>query len=74
LKQRIDISHVSGMSNVKFWLQEHGYDAANDALCQHLFGLAKTTSRVLLEDELHAACIAFAGSADARSSSPEASP
>ena len=28
LSQRIDISHVSGMSNVKHWLAEHGYDAA----------------------------------------------
>ncbi|MEO5509347.1 MAG: 2-isopropylmalate synthase [Longimicrobiales bacterium] len=59
LKQRIDISHVSGMSNVKFWLTEHGYDATNDALCQHIFGLAKTTSRVLLDEELHAACRSF---------------
>ncbi len=56
LRQRIDISHVSGMSNVKFWLGDHGYDASDDALCQHIFGLAKTTSRVLLDDELHAAC------------------
>jgi isopropylmalate/homocitrate/citramalate synthase len=59
LRQRIDISHVSGMSNVKFWLTENGYDATNDALCQHLFGLAKTTNRVLLEDELHNACRSF---------------
>ncbi len=59
LKQRIDISHVSGMSNVKFWLAENGYDATDDALCQHVFGLAKTTNRVLLDDELHIACRTF---------------
>jgi 2-isopropylmalate synthase len=56
LHQRIDISHVSGMSNVKHWLAEHGYDAADDALAQHVFGLAKRTSRVLSDDEVHAAC------------------
>jgi 2-isopropylmalate synthase len=65
LKQRIDISHVSGMSNVKFWLNENGYDASNDALCQHLFGLAKTTSRVLLDTELHECCSEFARSVNA---------
>jgi 2-isopropylmalate synthase len=59
LKQRIDISHVSGMSNVKFWLNENGYDAANDSLCQHIFALAKTTSRVLLDTELHQRCKEF---------------
>jgi 2-isopropylmalate synthase len=59
LRQRIDISHVSGMSNVKFWLNENGYDATDDSLCQHIFALAKTTSRVLLDTELHARCREF---------------
>jgi 2-isopropylmalate synthase len=56
LQQRIDISHVSGMSNVKHWLAEHGFDATNEGLCQHLFGLAKRANRVLAEDELRAYC------------------
>jgi isopropylmalate/homocitrate/citramalate synthase len=56
LRQRIDISHVSGMSNVKHWLAEHGYDASDDALADHVFDLAKRTSRVLTDDELRAAC------------------
>jgi 2-isopropylmalate synthase len=59
LRQRIDISHVSGMSNVKFWLNENGYDATNDTLCQHIFALAKTTSRVLQDTELHQRCRDF---------------
>jgi 2-isopropylmalate synthase len=56
LQQRIDISHVSGMSNVKHWLAEHGFDATDEGLCQHLFGLAKRANRVLAEDELRAYC------------------
>ena len=52
LSQRIDISHVSGLSNVRYWLAEHGYDAADDALCQHLFECAKRANRVMRDDEL----------------------
>ncbi|MGQ0713143.1 MAG: LeuA family protein [Gemmatimonadaceae bacterium] len=54
LAQRIEISHVSGLSNVKCWLEEHGYDAADEALCQLLFDAAKRMSRVIRDDELHA--------------------
>ena len=52
--QSIEISHVSGMSNVKFWLAEHGYDAEDDALCRQVFELAKRTDRVLGETEIRA--------------------
>ena len=54
LAQRIEISPVSGLSNVKWWLEEHGYDAADDALCQLLFDAAKRMNRVIRDDELHA--------------------
>jgi 2-isopropylmalate synthase len=60
LHQRIDISHVSGMSNVKHWLAEHGYDTADEGLCQHVFGLAKRTSRVLTEAEIRQSCEQYA--------------
>jgi isopropylmalate/homocitrate/citramalate synthase len=63
LRQRIDVSHVSGMSNVKHWLQEHGFDAADDGLCNHVFGLAKRTNRVLTDDELRACCGEYAARA-----------
>jgi isopropylmalate/homocitrate/citramalate synthase len=62
LEQRIDISHVSGMSNVKYWLGEHGYDSGDDGLGQHVFELAKRTSRVLTDEEIHAACAEYATS------------
>ena len=54
LAQRIEISPVSGLSNVKWWLEEHGYDPADDALCQLLFDAAKRMNRVIRDDELHA--------------------
>jgi 2-isopropylmalate synthase len=54
-RQIIEISHVSGMSNVRFWLEEHGY-ASDDGLCERVFGLAKRTDRVLSDDEIHECC------------------
>src|SRR5919202_1202641 len=52
LAQRIEISHVSGLSNVKYWLEEHGYDASDQGLCQHVFEAAKRVSRVLRDEEV----------------------
>ncbi len=54
--QRIEVSHVSGMSNVKYWLRENGYPAEDDSLCQQVLELAKRTDRVLTDDEVHACC------------------
>jgi hypothetical protein len=50
----IEISHMSGMSNVKYWLAEHGYDTGDEALCQRVFELAKTSGHTLTADEIHA--------------------
>jgi 2-isopropylmalate synthase len=58
-RQIIEISHVSGMSNVKYWLGEHGYDATDEGLCQRLFELAKHTDHVLSADEVHACCAGY---------------
>jgi isopropylmalate/homocitrate/citramalate synthase len=55
-RQRIEISHMSGMSNVKYWLQEHGYDTRDEELCRRVFELAKTTGHTLTEAEVHACC------------------
>ena len=52
-QQRIDVSPVSGLSNVKCWLTEHGYDATDDALYERLFGAAKVADRVLSDEECH---------------------
>src|SRR5881296_2348878 len=42
LKQKIEISPVSGLSNVKYWLETHGYDAEDEA-----------ADRVLSDEECH---------------------
>ena len=54
LAQRIEISPVSGLSNVRCWLEEHGHDADDAGLCQRLFDAAKHVNRVLRDEELHA--------------------
>jgi 2-isopropylmalate synthase len=51
--QQIDVSPLSGLSNVRFWLQEHGYDSANEDLCQRLFRAAKAADRTLSNEECH---------------------
>ncbi len=58
-RQQIDISHMSGMSNVRCWLEEHGYDASDDALAKHLFDHAKRTDHTLTADECRAVCEGF---------------
>jgi 2-isopropylmalate synthase len=52
-RQRIEISPVSGLSNVKCWLEEHGYDADDAVACEALFSAAKRTDRVLVDEECH---------------------
>ncbi len=56
--QQIEVSHVSGMSNVRYWLAAHGWDAEDEALCQRVFDLAKTTDHVLSREEIEAVCVA----------------
>ncbi len=53
LEQVIEISPVSGLSNVKYWLQNHGYDPDDQAACQALFDAAKQADRTLTEEECH---------------------
>src|SRR5438309_1642369 len=53
LAQKIEISPVSGLSNVKYWLETHGYDADAEAACRILFEAAKRTDRVLSDEECH---------------------
>ena len=55
-RQEIEISHVSGMSNVKFWLAGHGWDATDEELCRKVFDLAKTTDHVLTREEIEHVC------------------
>ena len=52
-RQKIEVSPLSGLSNVKFWLEEHGYDASDEARCERLFEAAKVADRVLNDEECH---------------------
>ena len=56
LKQRIEISHMSGISNVRYWLKAHGYDGADDGLANHLFEACKRCDRTFTDAEVHALC------------------
>jgi 2-isopropylmalate synthase len=47
----IEISPLSGLSNVKHWLETHGYDADDAAACKVLLDAAKRTDHVLSEEE-----------------------
>jgi 2-isopropylmalate synthase len=53
LEQVIEISPVSGLSNVKYWLQHHGYDPDDETACQALFDAAKRADHTLTAEECH---------------------
>src|SRR5262245_6852675 len=53
LEQVIEISPVSGLSNVKYWLSSHGYDPDDEAACKALFDAAKQADRTLTAEECH---------------------
>ncbi len=58
LKQTIDVGPMSGESNVVFWLESHGYEAARP-LVEHLFELAKKRGTLFEDAELRDAIAAF---------------
>ncbi|MBS1150597.1 MAG: 2-isopropylmalate synthase/homocitrate synthase family protein [Myxococcaceae bacterium] len=51
LKQVIEIGHMSGMSNVRFWLAQRRI-TATDELCQTILRAAKATGWTLSEKEI----------------------
>jgi 2-isopropylmalate synthase len=51
-RQEIEVSPMSGLSNVRYWLEAHGYDPDDDALVGRLFDAAKHTDHTLSEEEL----------------------
>jgi 2-isopropylmalate synthase len=51
-RQRIEITPMSGLSNVKCWLEEHGY-GDDTAAVERLFAAAKVADRALTDDECH---------------------
>ena len=55
-RQRIEVGPMSGLSNVRHWLREHGYDAEDEALVHRIFEVAKATDHTLSQEELEALC------------------
>ncbi|HEU4700144.1 MAG TPA: LeuA family protein [Gemmatimonadales bacterium] len=53
LVQRIVISPVSGHANVRYWLQQHGYDPTDHVLVEALLAEAKRHDRVLSINECY---------------------
>ncbi len=51
-EQEIEIGHMSGLSNVRYWLEKRGIEAS-DELVTHVFDKAKSANRVLRDDEVH---------------------
>ena len=63
-EQTIEIGHMSGVSNVIFWLERRGYKADAD-LVQHIFSAAKASNRNLIEDEVRHLILDFERQRDA---------
>lgn len=54
LRQRIGVGPMSGKSNVQFWLERAGYDAADENLVSAVFERAKLSDHLMSDDEVHA--------------------
>ncbi|HEX2091003.1 MAG TPA: LeuA family protein [Longimicrobiaceae bacterium] len=63
--QRIEISHMSGISNVRYWLKQHGYDVTDEGLCNHVFEAAKRGDHTFSEEEVHALCSQYSSTMNA---------
>lgn len=54
--QLIEVGPMSGLSNVKYWLREHGYDPNDEVLAGRIFHAAKAMDHTLTADEIEAIC------------------
>ena len=61
-RQKIEVSPLSVLSNVRCWLEENGYDASDKVICERLFDAAKVADRVLSHEECHRIASEGAGS------------
>jgi 2-isopropylmalate synthase len=50
--QHVLVTAYSGLANVRWWLETHGYDAHNDALAQAILAAAKRAPRPLGDAEI----------------------
>jgi len=59
LEQIIRIGHMSGRSNIIYWLERNGFEVT-DELVAHLFDLAKSQRRLMSDEEVKQAVQNFA--------------
>jgi isopropylmalate/homocitrate/citramalate synthase len=52
LEQIIEVGPMCGLSNVTYWLAAHGYPQ-EESLAKEIFQQAKSTNRILTDEELH---------------------
>jgi len=52
LQQIIEVGPMCGLSNVVYWLASHGYPQ-EESLVKEIFQRAKSTNRILTDEELH---------------------
>ena len=60
LQQKIRIGHMSGRSNIIWWLQQNGYEASEE-LVAHMFEVAKGQRRMMTDEEVHSAISEYQG-------------
>lgn len=58
LQQKIRIGHMSGRSNIVWWLEQRGYEAS-DELVAHMFEIAKNQPRLMADEEVTAVVEGF---------------
>ena len=55
-EQVIEVGPMSGQSNVKYWLREHGYEEDDQNLVQKILAVSKKMNHTLTEEELEGLC------------------
>lgn len=55
MHQKIEVGFMSGVSNIVYWLHEHGIQP-NDHLVEEIFRAAKERNRILSDDEILEIC------------------
>jgi 2-isopropylmalate synthase len=58
LQQKIRIGHMSGRSNIVWWLEQRGYEASEE-LVAHMFEIAKNQPRLMADEEVTAVVEGF---------------
>ena len=58
LSQVIRIGHMSGRSNITWWLSQNGYEATEE-LVEALFDIAKSQRRLMTDSEVHSEVFKF---------------